>query len=400
MRLSVEEIHWVGQRIPIPGFSVTQMTNLITTAKAILSQEARAVLDLPLPAWIIGDLHGNFHDLLRVLATIGDFSCERLIFLGDYVDRGDYSLEVILLLITLKCQHPRNIYLLRGNHEFAAVNGTYGFKQELDRQYPESNLWELFNDMFNYLPFAAMVGLSYICLHGGIGPSCPNIDAIRQIPIPIDCQWQSHQNGDIVSDIVWSDPEDQLAHFADSQRGRGSLFGSMALNSFLRDSNAAGLIRAHQCVKAGLEPFHHARGMTVFSCSNYSDKGNWAGFMHIAEGGQISSHQLQPLHDVVPRADAHFEAKANPLEKGHRPSASMTSLSAVMVPAFMRPRLPAALPVPKGKSAILPPLSGKRTGDAADTRREGVRLLIRSSGSSSDLTQWSRAAGLIADPDA
>jgi protein phosphatase len=389
MRLSPEEIHWVGQRIPIPQFSVGQMTALVSTAQSILAQEACAVIDLPMPAWLIGDLHGNFHDLLRALSTIGHFSGEKLIFLGDYVDRGDYSLEVVLLLIALKCQFPRNIYLLRGNHEFAHINGTYGFKQELDQRFPESGLWEQFNALFAYLPIAAVLGFTYVCLHGGIGPTCTTLASIRQIVLPLE----NAEEGDVVSDVVWSDPDDQLVGFAVSPRGCGSLFGPVVLSAFLREAKAQRLIRAHQCVGAGLERFHRSRGMTIFTTSNYTGKGNSAGFVHIAAQGEVTSHQLRPIPDLVHRADAVFETTANPLEKAPRQVLASTSLSNIALLPHVWPRVPGHR-LPKGKS-----VPEKRSAEVPDTRRASVRNIIKNSTSWCNLP-WVKLAGLRLDADA
>jgi diadenosine tetraphosphatase ApaH/serine/threonine PP2A family protein phosphatase len=328
LRLYPEEIPMVGSRIAIPRFTADEIIGLFARAEEALVADCTPVLDLPVPAWVIGDLHGNFHDLLRILTTISSYPECPVICLGDYVDRGSYSIEILLLLWTLKCAHPESYYFIRGNHEFPKLNEQYGFKEECDSRYPDSNIWQRANDLFTYLPLAIVLGGSVVCLHGGLGPDCKSVQTIRKICLPLD---ESCPSG-VVSQIVWSDPVDQAPGFIASPRGCGYGFGPYPLGEFLRASQCKRMLRAHECVMHGLAPFGNDLGLTVFSSSNYTGRGNLAGFAEVGKEGDIKAHQLQPLTNLADRADAEFEDGA-PFEDG-RPLEKVNRLNRLASPSM------------------------------------------------------------------
>jgi serine/threonine-protein phosphatase PP1 catalytic subunit len=134
-----------------------------------------------------GDIHGQYPDLLR-LFDHGKFPPEsNYLFLGDYVDRGKYSLETICLLLAYKIKYPRNFFLLRGNHECSSINRIYGFYDECTyflssgkRRY-NVKLWKTFIDCFNCLPVAALIDDRILCMHGGLSPDLQSIEQIKKI---------------------------------------------------------------------------------------------------------------------------------------------------------------------------------------------------------------------------
>lgn len=89
------------------------------------------MLELDSPVYIMGDLHGNFSDLLyfeKVLWHLGPCLCPcTLLFLGDYVDRGAYSIEVVAYLFAYKVQGNAKVKLLRGNHEIRDIQNMFTF---------------------------------------------------------------------------------------------------------------------------------------------------------------------------------------------------------------------------------------------------------------------------------
>ena len=107
------------------------------------------------------------------------------LFLGDYVDRGSFSLEVICLLLAYKIKYPENFFLLRGNHECSSINRIYGFYDECKRRY-NIKLWKSFTDTFNCLPVCAIIDEKIICMHGGLSPDMTNLDCIHRIMRPVE----------------------------------------------------------------------------------------------------------------------------------------------------------------------------------------------------------------------
>lgn len=151
--------------------------------KVFMSQPS--FLEIESPIHICGDIHGQYVDLLRIFSNIGFPPNSRYLFLGDYVDRGNYSLETICLLLAFKIKYPNEIFLIRGNHEAAAINKIYGFYDECKRKIG-IKIWKSFIDVFNCLPITASIDDKILCMHGGLSPDLKDIDMLRKIVRPTD----------------------------------------------------------------------------------------------------------------------------------------------------------------------------------------------------------------------
>jgi serine/threonine-protein phosphatase PP1 catalytic subunit len=238
-----------------------------------------SLLELDAPVRILGDIHGQFKDLLRFFELGGLPPQSNYLFLGDYIDRGLQSLETIILLLALRVKYPENVFLLRGNHECASINRVYGFYDECKRRY-SLRLWKAFSDVFNCLPPAAIVGTKIFCCHGGPSPDLHNLDDVRCLRRPTDIP-----DSGVLCDLLWADPEKELEGWLESDRGVSWMFGADVAEGFCQQLGLDLIVRAHQVVEDGYEFFAQRKLVTVFSAPNYCGEfDNSAAMLWVREG--------------------------------------------------------------------------------------------------------------------
>ncbi|CAI7818739.1 unnamed protein product [Closterium sp. NIES-53] len=207
----------VRPAISPPELSLPQITCAFRPSSSPVSTPVSPPPDLPpgcmhpqirAPVKIFGDLHGQFGDLMRLFdeygspSTAGDIAYIDYLFLGDYVDRGQHSLETIILLLALKIEFPRNVHLIRGNHEAADINALFGFRMEcIERMGEEGGIWawHRINQLFNWLPLAALIEHKILCMHGGIGRSIQHVSQIEELKRPITMEAGSM----VLMDLLW-----------------------------------------------------------------------------------------------------------------------------------------------------------------------------------------------------
>ncbi|CAL5200580.1 unnamed protein product [Lathyrus oleraceus] len=261
-----------------------EIADLCDSAERIFSSEP-SVLQLSAPIKIFGDLHGQFGDLMRLFdeygapSTAGDIAYIDYLFLGDYVDRGQHSLETITLLLALKVEYPNNVHLIRGNHEAADINALFGFRIECIERMGERDgiwTWHRINRLFNWLPLAALIEKKIICMHGGIGRSINHVEQIENIQRPIPMEAGSI----VLMDLLWSDPteNDSVEGLRPNARGPGLVtFGPDRVMEFCNNNDLQLIVRAHECVMDGFERFAQGHLITLFSATNYCGTANNAG---------------------------------------------------------------------------------------------------------------------------
>lgn len=279
---------WIEQLNDCKQLSENQVKTLTDKAKEILSKESN-VQDVRCPVTVCGDVHGQFHDLMELFRIGGKSPDTNYLFMGDYVDRGYYSVETVTLLVALKVRYPERITILRGNHESRQITQVYGFYDECLRKYGNANVWKFFTDLFDFLPLTALVDGQIFCLHGGLSPSIDTLDHIRALD-----RLQEVPHEGPMCDLLWSDPDDR-GGWGISPRGAGYTFGQDISETFNHTNGLTLIARAHQLVMEGYNWCHDRNVVTIFSAPNYCYRcGNQAAIMELDDALKYSFLQFDP----------------------------------------------------------------------------------------------------------
>ncbi|KAI5117753.1 hypothetical protein M0805_000597 [Coniferiporia weirii] len=236
------------------------------------------LLEVDAPITVCGDIHGQYYDLMKLFEVGGSPADTRYLFLGDYVDRGYFSIECVLYLWTLKIWYPDTLFLLRGNHECRHLTDYFTFKLECKHKYSE-RIYDACMESFCSLPLAAIMNKQFLCIHGGLSPELNTLDDLRRID-----RFREPPTTGLMCDILWSDPAEDFGQekTADSfvhnhVRGCSFFFTYQAACQFLERNNLLSIIRAHEAQDAGYRMYRKTKTtgfpsvMTIFSAPNYLD---------------------------------------------------------------------------------------------------------------------------------
>ncbi|KAG6426337.1 hypothetical protein SASPL_110559 [Salvia splendens] len=303
----------IEQLMECKPLSEAEVKILCDQARAILVEEWN-VQPVKCPVTVCGDIHGQFYDLIELFRIGGNAPDTNYLFMGDYVDRGYYSVETVTLLVALKVRYRDRITILRGNHEndleldisemqncvLSLLNSShdvrcpqilqrYGFYDECLRKYGNANVWKFFTDLFDYLPLTALIESQIFCLHGGLSPSLDTLDNIRALD---RIQEVPHEGP--MCDLLWSDPDDRCG-WGISPRGAGYTFGQDIASQFNHTNGLTLISRAHQLVMEGFNWCQDKNVVTVFSAPNYCYRcGNMAAILEIGENMEQNFLQFDP----------------------------------------------------------------------------------------------------------
>jgi serine/threonine-protein phosphatase PP1 catalytic subunit len=249
----------------MPKIPNRDILNVLRAATPIFLNEP-SVLNLRAPINVCGDVHGQFPDFITIFEKAEFPPNAKYLFLGDYVDRGPQSLEVICLLFAMKVRFPNHIFLIRGNHETREMTEEYGFAVECQSKQNKFTYQE-FIAVFDSLPLAATINDKFFCIHGGLTPGLERVEQINLISRPTQIQERG-----FLADLVWSDPSKDVEEFAPSERGLTIVWGKKIAHKFLETNGFTKIIRAHQMVEEGYDyPFAPDECViTVFSAPWYA----------------------------------------------------------------------------------------------------------------------------------
>lgn len=257
-----------------------QAIRILRDATELLSSEPN-LLKVPAPVTVCGDIHGQYYDLMKLFEVGGNPADTAYLFLGDYVDRGSFSIECLLYLYALKLNYPDTFWMLRGNHECRHLTEYFTFKAECLHKY-SSTLYEESLRSFNALPLAAVMNKQFFCIHGGLSPSLLTLDDIVKID-----RFQEPPTKGLVCDLLWADPmetyddDDTVQMFLkNTVRGCSYAFTYRASCKFLDQTGLLSIIRAHEAQDAGYRMYKRTKTvgfpslLTMFSAPNYLDTYN------------------------------------------------------------------------------------------------------------------------------
>lgn len=287
---------------------------------------------------VVGDLHGQYWDFMNILSLAGMPSADApFIFNGDFVDRGSWSIEVILLIFALKLKDPKYVSLNRGNHEMLETNILYGFCGECALKY-DMDLFNLFSEAFRNLPLCQLVENKALVLHAGLPGPDPRIWMPGQTHDPTDAIPMSYLASleDIAStdrymeltpeayadslgptttdkeandrrhliDILWGDPRGGDGYGPSYRKAKGVyMFGPNVSRAFCEKNNLQCVVRSHEVKAAGYR-WDHPQILSVFSAPNYLDTGNNQGaFLKVTKSADGTIAFEPVTYSAVPHPD-------------------------------------------------------------------------------------------------
>lgn len=247
----------------------SKVAYMIMNAARKLFQSQPNLVRIPVPEGVkitvCGDVHGQFFDLIQIFELNGYPSEQHYyLFNGDFVDRGAYSVEVILTMLAMKAAYPKFFFMARGNHESEHVNRLHGFMEETKRKYDEK-MFSMMNKVFNALPIAHVIQEKLFVVHGGL----PAKEDFMLADIGTIDRFKDPPNGTMFSQLLWSDPK-QTDGFSPSHRGEGILWGPDVTRAFLDRNNLKMIIRSHVWEPTGYKVDHDGLCITIFSAPNYT----------------------------------------------------------------------------------------------------------------------------------
>ncbi|MBO3801640.1 MAG: metallophosphoesterase [Thermoproteota archaeon] len=238
--------------------NIKEVTAILEKEQNLIEVEAEKVV-------FVGDTHGDLSSTLSAFSKYENAGY-KMIFLGDYVDRGEYQIENINFLISKKLEKRSEVILLRGNHETEEMNKAYGFLREVIKRYG-LGFYELYMKLFSSLPYAVVVNKKFIALHGGLARNLNSLDNIRELE-----KGETNPRG-MAMEILWNDPIDFIEGFESSDRGPGIYyFGKDVLDKFLEENKLKALIRSHEPRANGVSIEMGGKLYVVFSCRYYGIK--------------------------------------------------------------------------------------------------------------------------------
>ncbi|CAF0758710.1 unnamed protein product [Rotaria sordida] len=272
-RVEILKTHFVAE-----GRVTEDVALKIIEDGAKLLRQEKTMIDVEAPITVCGDVHGQYFDLMKLFEVGGSPATTRYLFLGDYVDRGYFSIECVLYLWSMKILYPTTFFLLRGNHECRHLTEYFTFKTECKIKYTE-RVYNACMEAFDCLPLAALMNGQFLCVHGGLSPEIHTLEDIKRLD-----RFKEPPPYGPMCDLLWSDPledyglertTEQYSH--NTVRGCSYFYSYIACCDFLQNNQLLSIIRAHEAQDAGYRMYKKCQStgfpslITIFSAPNYLD---------------------------------------------------------------------------------------------------------------------------------
>ncbi len=242
----------------------TALFELLVEVEKILDKEPKLIEIQENRCLFIGDTHGEFGITKIALTKIHEY--DKLIFLGDFIDRGPTQIENVNVLLGLKAKYPNKIILIRGNHECQEINIRYGFYEAVLRKYG-MKIFEEYNRIFSKLPLAILTWNKIFAVHGGIPEGLNHISEINGLADEIN------PINKITFQILWNDPVEKENGFTKNMRGGDSKkFGALAAKYFMEKHGINLIVRAHERHQSDHKCFFDNKVISLYSMCNFQKK--------------------------------------------------------------------------------------------------------------------------------
>ncbi|EAY07075.1 Ser/Thr protein phosphatase, putative [Trichomonas vaginalis G3] len=301
----MNEIDSIIQRILEGQDPTVEDVNLVCSKVYPILKHEPNVLRTTSPMTLLGDVHGDFDDVLEIFNIFGYPTDGKYCFVGDFVDRGDKSVHTIVLLFAYKIKFPETFYLVRGNHEGYNMTATYGFYDEILRRYGDYNIWRVFIDVFMAIPIAILIDNNILGVHGGLTPFLETIEQLDQLTRTIpDTGSAPPTQFPILKEIMWNDPS-EAPGIQPAIREGGKCWGPDISAKFIEKNNLKFVVRGHEAVNSGFKWNHDKRVLTIFSAPSYVGGFHEGAALEVISPTEIQITKFRPktwedtLYDTV-----------------------------------------------------------------------------------------------------
>ena len=252
---------------------------------------------------IVGDTHGDLHSTLRIVKPFFEGKVDSILFLGDYVDRGEQSFLNFFFLICLSILWPERIILLRGNHEDLELNLMFGFYKELQNYFPTNKEFQavlaIINAIYNLMSLVAITPKHSVCMHAGIPKDILPLKLFEQLPKPhieylkIPDKKLKKNIYDAFIQVRWNDPIKTSLKMADEKSYHGHYYFTLEeVQEFLELNNQKRIIKSHEAKRGGYQEVFSDILYHVFSSEPYFGQIKKARTIHEKKNGVIEVMDL------------------------------------------------------------------------------------------------------------